>query len=151
MTTKHTVTINGKTVSRRSPRPYEFAIVGIRDYAVDLRRAQAVDERQERRNFDWSAGGWRQFTTWSPAERAERETRETATQAQGFEAYLAEVRANKLTALAARQASGEFTRPVVLGWSMSRVNAEKMARQYERHGYIGVMLVPVGGSYTQAR
>lgn len=162
MAKKLTVVIDGKKVTRRSDRPYRFAIVGTRSYDYDLSRAKLGgflhSRATEERNYPYYLGGWKKFddecfakngwTTRSEAEAAKMVVKQAEVEAFGsFEAYFADVIAKEVAKVEARKAEGEFDRAVVLGWSQSDRSAEKMVRHNQLHGWVKLHLVPVGGEY----
>jgi hypothetical protein len=149
-TKKHIVHVNGKKEVRRSDRPYRWAIVGIRDYAVDEARAKHVDDRTEQSNYEYYLGGWRKYDNqWmKPEERAGHELREAAIRALGtYQAYRETVLHDQMARLAARELAGEFITPKVLAWSQTDNAAHRQVRQCQLHGYRAVCLIPVGGEY----
>lgn len=141
---KITVTLNGKQFSRRTARPYQFAIIGRLNYAQALERAQAGDVKAERKNYDFYCGAYyteRYLASDSPEERA----RVLAIRAMTFEEYHAEGRAHAVARVEARRAAGGYDMDV-LGWT--QVDPAKMFAKFQKDGcYLDMAIVPVGGVF----
>jgi len=137
-----TASYNGKIVgTRRSPRPYAFAVVvqyseadGRRaayEYqATDLDRSNwkyAVDKSKAQAGVPYNHGPSRGdprpiILTHGPKAIAEAQQ----VVAAGWDAYVAAHRARQITWFEERLAKGYYE-PKVHGWSMSAANAQKMA------------------------
>ncbi|UEM08258.1 hypothetical protein J4G43_025895 [Bradyrhizobium barranii subsp. barranii] len=138
-TTKFNATYQGKIIgTRKSPRPYQFAIVAQHD--EQAARASAFDyqpTRTDRANFEWdtfkatcSPGatvtppGWNNATTFSRAEIEASQDRI----AGDWSAYAERCRQRAIENFEHYLKTGHFE-PHVAAWSMSRANAEKASRR----------------------
>lgn len=122
--------------TRKSPRPYAFAVVVQADEEAARRRAyDYVATDADRSNFEWLGlkaaqapgvpvrpAGWRFETKFDAEEIAEAQN----LTAYGFEGYVAHLRERAIANFEQRRAKGAFL-PGVYGWSMSAPNAQKMA------------------------
>lgn len=135
---KFTASYNGKIIdTRRSPRPYKFAIVV--QYSREASRKAAHEyalTKTDRSNFEYETQvaafqpgvsgtikGDRPFTTSYTAEAIARAQEMVA---GGIDGYLAILRKRAIERFEAMDAKGHFE-PKVHGWSMSEGNAQKMA------------------------
>jgi hypothetical protein len=149
-TPKWTVTVNGKKVTRRSLRPYAFAIVATRDFDYDWKRAGQQHIPSWEKNYAYALGGWRKYENTS-AEIEAHEIQEAKVQAMGsFAVYLEDVIANIRRRLETHRAAGGYDAHVE-AWSQRLDSAEKTARHLQLNGYKNVTLVPVGGTYLDGK
>jgi hypothetical protein len=124
---------NGKVIGkRRSSRPYTHAII-VQD-SIDTARYQAYAYEAtmiDKSNFDYNAEIAAMEAWPEVAYRRQAITREQIDEAKamiagGWEGYLGRLREAAIKRFEDKVASGLFE-PFVFGWSMSKVNATKMA------------------------
>ena len=147
---KYTATYNGAVVgTRKSPRPYQFAVIMQNDEGYARARAYEYEPTDtDRRNFDYHSNnakaqpgdlypgpGYR-FTI---TEKMVAEGQQMIV--GGWEGYVAKCRAREIENFEARKAEGHYE-VGVYGWSMSRKNAEKMAAQVKGWGRQLLGIVP---------
>jgi len=134
---KYTATYNGVVVgTRKSPRPYQFAVVVQSDEAAA--RAYAYDYKPtdtDHKNFVYHSNNAQCQPGDTYPERNYKFTVDAMMIAEGkrmiaggWEGYVAICRARAIENFEAHKANGGFE-PGVYGWSMSRRNVEKMAAQ----------------------
>lgn len=147
---KYTATYNGKVVgTRKSPRPYLFAIiVQSLEEVARLHAYRFEPTETDLLNFNWytegatATVGKSKFpdikgSVWS-AEDIEKGKREIE---GGWDAYVARLRASAIENFERRKAAGHFE-PNVHGWSMSLRNAEKMAASAAHPSRTVLCIVP---------
>jgi hypothetical protein len=136
--TKFVARYEGKIVgTRKSPRPYAFAIVAKHNEAAEREAAYGrKTTKTDAGNFDYyikcatgtyngTFGDGRSFTSKVEGKTLERAL---AVVALGYEGYIADLKARAIADFEERLAKGHFE-PGVFGWSMSRANADKLAKQ----------------------
>jgi hypothetical protein len=148
--TVFTATYEGKIVgTRRSPRPYQFAIVVLQDEAADRKRAYEYQAtKMDHSNFayyqeidrlgenhpHYCKCSWRDEPDLEGIARA-RQLIEG-----GFDMYVARLREKAIENFEVSRAAGCYE-PHVYAWSMSEKNARKAASSSP---YKVLAVVPVG-------
>lgn len=152
--TKFTASFEGKIVgTRRSPRPYLFAIVV--QWNAESHRADAYGYKAtatDRSNFDYyskcATGTYTDtFRTGKTFTNKIEGAELAAAQAKiegGFDAYVARLRAEAIERFEASLKGGYFE-PGVVAWSMSSVNAEKTANKFRTAGVFRAIVPAVAG------
>lgn len=138
-TTKYSATYQGKIVgTRKSPRPYQFAIIAQHDEQAARERAYGYKPTdRDESNLAWLTElaafeadvpvwprGWNFSTKFSVKQIGDAK----AKIAGGRDAFLASCCEREIRNFEEYLADGHFA-PHVAAWSMSRANAEKAARR----------------------
>lgn len=141
---KYVARYEGKIVgTRKSPRPYEYAVIvrSIEAYAREKAYGYTATDT-DRANFHYfgelvAAGESHPHYRYNKGD----ENHWRAAVEGGFDAYIAGLRATEIERFEEHRAAGGFE-PRVLGWSMSRHNAEKMAASARHPGREVLAIVP---------
>ncbi len=145
MNIKHTVIVEGKTFTRKSARVYTHAVIGRWLRETSEQRATSDEAKKHflsDGNYGYYAnGGWRKYESRSSAEQNAKDAAvEAEYKALGPEGAWAKQVESSLAFIEARAQKGDF-QMAVLGWSQSKINAEKMAASYRSKGYADVSAI----------
>lgn len=157
---KHTVTIDGTTSQRRSPRTYTHVVVGRWDYADEIRvvesngngysaRALRSDYEYLCKEIELGVGGTYRSTyangspcSWEVDQAAYDHAVASIGAAKSLDEYVANKKATHLASLHESNAKQAGKRGV-LQWSQSAANATKAVGGFVRRGYTEVSVVAV--------
>jgi hypothetical protein len=124
---KHSVTVDGKEFTRKSPRTYTHAVIA-RTSKENLVKASTNEKAKANflREWDYLTGGWRRWQDQnSPETNAHHAAKEEECKALGKDGAWA-----KEVARIIASADAKEYRRAVMGWSQSPENAMKMANKY---------------------
>jgi hypothetical protein len=136
--TKFIARYEGKVVgTRKSPRPYAFAIVAKHNIETERKAAyEYTATESDKSNFDYYTecatgaynGTFNDGRKYTSKIEGNELARAVAIRDLGYAGYAAKLKADRIERFEERVAKGAFE-PAVFGWSMSRVNADKLAKQ----------------------